>query len=256
MERPVPTDAMEELLAQTGWLRGLALSLAGDADIADDVVQDTWLAAMRRTPDTREPVRPWLAKVARNALRMRIRGEGRRAAREKAVDLVREDVPTPEALVAKTQAQRELAGLVLRLKEPYRSTVLLHFCEGRSLADIARAQGIAPSTVRGRLKTALDQLRDWLDADSGDRRHWVIAPLLALPKGAVVAQKSSKAVAAVVILLMLLVGGLVFLWSRSNAGPKNASNNDHVADLRGPGSRAGLAGGDSAVSPDGPAWLA
>src|SRR5688572_7773837 len=175
-----PETMAETLLAHGGWLRALALRLVGDGDVADDLVQETWIAAARKQPERRESLRPWMAKVLRDALRMRARGEARRAAREQAAILAGDEAPTPESLVARAQTQRRLVDLVLRLDEPYRSTVLMHFSEGMSLAEIARTQGIPAGTVRWRMKTAVDQLRTWLD-ETGDRRQWM-ATLLALPK--------------------------------------------------------------------------
>src|SRR5688572_12606307 len=139
----------EELLVHAGWLRSLALRLVRDEDIADDLVQDTWITTMRSAPERRESAKSWLAKVMLNRLRMRARSEGRRSAREQATLLIDGDeVPTQDVLVARAEMQRKLVGLVLRLDEPYRSTVLLHFCEGVPLAKIARTHGIPASTVR------------------------------------------------------------------------------------------------------------
>ena len=41
----------EALLAEAAWLKRLAVTLAGDADDADDLVQESWIAAWRRSPD-------------------------------------------------------------------------------------------------------------------------------------------------------------------------------------------------------------
>lgn len=234
-----PDTTAQALLAHAGWLRRLALRLVGDADVADDLVQETWIAAARRSPDERESLRPWLAKVLRDAFRMRARSEGRRAAREHAATIAApagDEAPTPEMLVARAEAQRRLVDLVLRLEEPYRGTLLLHFNEGMSLADIARAQGVPAGTVRWRLKAALDQLRAWLD-ETGDRKQWVVT-LLALPKGALVAQKSSKVVIALVLLLLLVGGGALFLWTRGDGAKKKSAN---------AGERGGAAGGGVGV---------
>src|SRR5512139_1157035 len=132
---------VEELLAHAGWLRALALRLVRDDDIADDLVQDTWIATMRRAPERSESAKSWLAKVMLNRLRMRARSEGRRTAREQATLLI-DEVPTQDVLVARAEMQRKLVELVLCLDEPYRTTVLLYFCEGVPLANIARTQGI------------------------------------------------------------------------------------------------------------------
>ena len=61
----------EELLAQSAWARRLAHSLVGEAAAADDVVQETWTAALERPPDGERPLRPWLARVIGNFARER-----------------------------------------------------------------------------------------------------------------------------------------------------------------------------------------
>ena len=242
----------EELLVHAGWLRALAFRLVRDDDDADDLVQDTWIASMRRTPEHAESAKSWLAKVMVNRLRMRARSEGRRTAREQATLLIgNEDVPTQDLLVARAEMQRKLVDLVLRLEEPYRSTVLLHYCEGVPLASMGRAQGLAASTVRSRLKIALDRLREGLDAEAGGRKQWAV-PLLAIPKGVFVAQKSSKLV-AVAILLLLLVGGVLVL--RHRAAARDVHRQPSVAA----GARVPQGGGTNPIalgaSPDQPAWL-
>ena len=61
------------LLAHAAWLRRLARSLVGDGAAADDLVQETWVAALRRPPAEDRPVRPWLRRVLENAARFRWR---------------------------------------------------------------------------------------------------------------------------------------------------------------------------------------
>lgn len=173
------------LLAHAAWVRRLAGCLVRDDALADDLTQETFMAALRHPPAAELPPRPWLGQVVRNLVRMRARGERRRGAREEAVAAGPADpVESPEQLVARAQAQQSLASLVVGLAEPYRATVLLRFYEGLSAADIAARQGVPAGTVRWRLKTALDQLRTELDrSHSGDRRAWqlALAPLGAWP---------------------------------------------------------------------------
>ena len=57
---------------------------------------------------------------------------------------------------------------VLELDEPFRSTLLLRYVEGRSAADIARRQGVPAGTVRWRLKAALDDVRARFGASTGE----------------------------------------------------------------------------------------
>jgi DNA-directed RNA polymerase specialized sigma24 family protein len=107
-----------ELLGQAEWLTRLARSLTGNAAEADDVVQETYVAALRSPPDPRRPARPWLRRVLVNVVRMRHRGRVRRDAREAATELVVEPTRTPEQLLEWARVERTLTDLVLALEEP------------------------------------------------------------------------------------------------------------------------------------------
>lgn len=211
------TPSAEELLAHTDWLTQLARALVGDAG-ADDVVQETFEVALAKPPKQDGPLRPWLGGVARNIARMTARGRARRIAREQAVPASAE-VPTPEELVARVQMQQRVARIVLELHEPLRATLLLRFFEGLDASEIARAQGIPASTVRSRLKDALDRVRATLDAEhGGDRRRWAVmlAPLpAALPSGGVLVGGIlvKKFVIGLIVVAAVVIGTrLAGLW--------------------------------------------
>ena len=168
----------EDLLAHAQWACALARTLVRDAATAEDLVQETWIAALEKPPRADRPLRPWLAGVLRNLARFRARGEGRRARREEKAATARTVVPSPAELSQKLESQRLLADLVAQLEEPFRSTLLLRYYEELSAAEIARNQGVPAGTVRWRLKRALDTLRDRLDdVHDGDRRAWCLALL-------------------------------------------------------------------------------
>jgi RNA polymerase sigma factor (sigma-70 family) len=168
--------ALEQLLADHRWVGRLARRLVGDRDEADDVVQETWLAAVRHPPTAGAPARPWLATVARNAAATLALSRRRRQAREAQAELSRDAGESPEDLVARFQVQRLLAELVGGLAEPFRQTLLLRYYAGHSAADIAAMLGVPAGTVRWRLKRALDVLRARLDEQHGGSRvRWVAA---------------------------------------------------------------------------------
>lgn len=133
----MPAD-IATLLAEAPWLARLARSLTGDGAEADDLVQETYAAALRSPPETDRPIRPWLRHVAKNLARMRHRGSSRRAANESVVEAQSDPVRTPEQLVERAQLERRLAELVLELEEPFRATVLLRYREGLSAEQIAK----------------------------------------------------------------------------------------------------------------------
>jgi len=87
MENPGQTadrrrDA-EALLAPTGWMRSLALQLARDPAGADDLVQDTLVAALERRAAPGPGLGAWLSGVLRNMARGRFRSAVRRRRRER-----------------------------------------------------------------------------------------------------------------------------------------------------------------------------
>src|SRR5689334_9760972 len=114
-----------ELLAQTRWLQALAAGLLGDAAAAEDAVQEAWLAVLRRPPERRASLRPWLATVLRNLVRSRWRADRQREKREVRASEDPSSVPTPEDLLTAHEELRAIAEMVSALDEPYRTTVLL-----------------------------------------------------------------------------------------------------------------------------------
>src|SRR5262245_5335159 len=109
-ERP----ALEGLLEHAEWLRALARHLVDDRAAADDVVQSTWLAALKRPPTLSRPAKPWLAAVARRVAAFVRRGDARRAARE-AASAAPDESPSTDELVARAELQRRLVEGVLKL---------------------------------------------------------------------------------------------------------------------------------------------
>jgi RNA polymerase sigma-70 factor (ECF subfamily) len=171
--QPVSTT-LDELAAESGWLRRLARSLVKDPAAADDLVQDAYVLAAEQPPGGDRPLRPWLVRVLVNLTRTRRRSAARRSAREHAVAALAGAPATPAELVGRVELHRLLAGLVLELSPAARDVVLLHYFEGLSLVAIGSRLGVAAGTVRWRLKQALGELRDRLDHREPNRA-WIPA---------------------------------------------------------------------------------
>ncbi len=174
MPEAVPENDPSLLLEQAGWIRALARRLVLDPHLADDLSQETLLAALESPPPARGGLRGWLATVLRNKAASRTRSERRRAARERSV-APRERFPSNEEVLERAELHRRLVALVLELREPFRTTLLLRYFEGLDTERIAAEQHTEPATVRSRLKRALDDLRARLDAGFGTRRAWCLA---------------------------------------------------------------------------------
>ncbi len=256
MENAEQDARLAQLTAEMAWLRRLARALIRNDD-ASDLAQDAWLVAAEEQPTDGRPLRPWLSRVVLNLSRMQARARQRRLVREEASASLVEAVPTPDDLVQRVELQRLVAGEVLRLAEPYRSTVLLHYFEELTCAEIARRLDLPEGTVRRRLKVALDELRARLDAN--DRKPGGLAALVPLagvsaapPKTAsiavgVIAMK--KLVAVIVVLLLIVIGAL--LWSgRDNDDESNIAAGDRRHQLPGSDQRS------DAPIPRIPQWFA
>jgi RNA polymerase sigma-70 factor (ECF subfamily) len=218
---------IEELLTERTWVRNLARSLVGEL-WADDLAQETMLAAMRAPPAPGRPARPWLASILRNLGLMHLRSRARGAAREASSGLEPSASTAPDAYVAQIQMQRMLCEVLLELSEPLRRTLVEHYFHGRSFADIARLEGSPEGTIRWRHKEGLERLRRSLDDRSGgDRRAWAMALLpLAVPKTSATTVAGILGVTAMkktgIAGLALLMGAVV-VWllspTRSDVAP-------------------------------------
>src|SRR5262245_36411768 len=117
MAPPTPIASIAELLDDAGWIRRLARSLVDAEHGAEDVAQQTLLAALRRAPKDPKRLGPWLVRVARNAARTWKRRDERVSRRERTAARP-ETIPSAAESVARVALQRSVADAVLALDEP------------------------------------------------------------------------------------------------------------------------------------------
>jgi RNA polymerase sigma-70 factor (ECF subfamily) len=154
---------------------GLALRVVADRGDAEEVAQDTFerayhalagypaerVAAMR--------LRPWLARIALNLARNRVRrrppparpledGDGQPLA-------VAAPAAAEPAAVAERHQERELlAELLAGLPRGHREAVVLRHVEGLPYAEVAEVLGRPVGTVKIHVHRGVRQLREQLDA--------------------------------------------------------------------------------------------
>jgi len=166
----------EALLREAGWLHGLTRRLALDPHAAEDLAQDTWVAALGAREGARGAARPWLRGIARNLLTRRLRRPEPRT--EAAPEALASAEATPDELMARAELQQRVLAAVNTLDEAHRAVVLLHHHEGAPLEEVARRLAVPASTVRSRLQRAHARLREALDRDYHERGAWLaLVPL-------------------------------------------------------------------------------
>ena len=172
----------------------VALHFAGDLSRAEELLQDTFLTAMRQAGrfDATQKLVPWLLGILANHAR-----NGRRRDRR---------VPDPERVVlravpevdAGAQASESTAALhnaIDALREPYREVLVLHLRHDLSATAIAHALDRAPATVRSQLHRGLEKLRDRLPGGLRERAVGTVVGLGAIREH-VLREASATAVVA------------------------------------------------------------
>ncbi|GAA3690186.1 sigma-70 family RNA polymerase sigma factor [Nonomuraea antimicrobica] len=131
-----------------------------DAERADDVSQEVWLAVVRGLPRLREPARfaPWLFTIARRSVTDRLRTE---YAREE--DALDQGAPAADDPVEAAMDRAELAAALSRLPVRERELIVLYYLEDLPVEDCAQICGIPVGTVKSRLNRARRLLRQHLE---------------------------------------------------------------------------------------------
>jgi len=153
----------------------LARYLARDEDMAQDVVQDAFVRALRAFPTYRdENAKAWLLTIVRNVFltTAKARGSGRTVSLEAYMhdrepdgsgrELWDPDQETPETALLRDDESRTIRDLIEALPAPFRETLVLRELEELSYQQIAAATGSPIGTVMSRLARARGMLeRSW-----------------------------------------------------------------------------------------------
>lgn len=161
-----------EALLPTEWARlvRLCASMSGNADVAEDLAQETLIEAWRHAQGLRNPdaLRPWLSGIARNVCLRWSRGQAREAATlDRFAQLDRERTASDAALASRDEfilERNELEVLLDRalglLPAPTRDVLIQHYIDERPHGEIAAGLGVSDGAVAVRIhrgKLALRQ---------------------------------------------------------------------------------------------------
>jgi RNA polymerase sigma-70 factor (ECF subfamily) len=163
----LPPEALQHLDA----LYNLARWLAHDPTEAEDLVQETYLKAVRAA-DQFQPgtnLRAWLFQILRNTFYTRYKRKGREPEAMAPEELERAAHPSGavgagERLAGSADgaAGLDLTAALNRLPEEYRSVVLMADLEDFTMGEIAAIMGCPVGTVKSRLFRARGILKQLL----------------------------------------------------------------------------------------------
>lgn len=129
--------------------------LGGSSHDAEDVVQETWVRAVRQFGRFRweSSLRTWLCAIALNQAREVLRKRGRAPVRE-----LDESTPLP-ARPTRDGERIDLERAIARLPDGYRTVLVLHDVEGYTHEEISRRLDIAVGTSKSQLFDARRAMR-------------------------------------------------------------------------------------------------
>lgn len=160
-------------------LYGYLRRYLGDADLAEDVFQNTFLQLYTKSAqyEAGRPVRPWLYTIATNQAIDALRRNGRHLAlsldqqREAAADgeihslgdALESPGPGPIDAAQGQERRERVRASVDRLPDFLRQVLVLAYYQGLKYREIADILGIPVGTVKSRLHTALVKLQETWD---------------------------------------------------------------------------------------------
>ncbi len=144
----------------------VAFAICGDADLAREAAQTSWIKVWQRIGALRDPdkLRPWLVSIVSNEARQAVRSRRRRRVREvPAID--------PESfggvpIATPPSADRtDLLDALERLAPEDRALIAMRYLAGLGSDEIAEATGRSAGGVRTRLSRLMTRLREDLGDD-------------------------------------------------------------------------------------------
>jgi RNA polymerase sigma-70 factor (ECF subfamily) len=147
--------ALEELYDQhCDLLYSLAARITGRAELAEDVLQETWIQVWRNArayDSSRGSVGAWLVTLTRSRAIDRLRSEGSRLRAETAAAL---DPPASPPDVSVEAAHRQLSERAVTALQKLEA-------QHRQVLELAYFEGLSQSEIADRLRAPLGTIKSW-----------------------------------------------------------------------------------------------
>jgi RNA polymerase sigma-70 factor (ECF subfamily) len=167
-EIPQASLVVEQLLSEYyADIHRLALSILDDVHEADDVAQETFIAAHSSLSGFRNEssLKTWLFTIAINASRSKLRKRRIRRVLHstlQALHLLKNPPPSPEQSAIIDEAHRVIWDAVDKLDDKHRIPLILYYVDEMNVTQIAALIHVREGTVHSRLHYARKKLYDQL----------------------------------------------------------------------------------------------
>ena len=155
------SDEAVEMLFRRHWRRAhrAAYLIVRDADAAEDIAQEAFLAAMRSLErfDRRRPFRPWLHRIVVN------RAIDHARARALRREVGEEAITTAATTDPDVGLDPDLSQALAALDPDHRAAIVLRYLLDYKPGEIARMLELPRGTVNSRLRRGLDRLAEDLE---------------------------------------------------------------------------------------------
>jgi RNA polymerase sigma-70 factor (ECF subfamily) len=171
-----------DVLVDQYWRRlfGFALRATGSAEVAQDLVQETFLRIVQRLGkyDDRGKFEAWLFRILVNLIRDQGRAKTRRRTQSTTVDKggqrgdltddIANTTPLPPTVLEQSEDAQRLREAIGKLSETDRQILLLRHEADMPFKDIAKVLNCPIGTVLARAHRALGKLRVLMEVETHD----------------------------------------------------------------------------------------
>lgn len=152
----------------------LALSIVGEAADAQEITQETFIAALRslRNYEERKSFKAWLYVIALNLSRSHLRKqkflEKLKASTTSLFRVEAQKQISPEETVMLNEKEAVIWTKLNQLDERHRIVVILRYFHELSVSEISEILNVNEGTIHSRLHTARERLREALTSLHGE----------------------------------------------------------------------------------------
>jgi RNA polymerase sigma-70 factor (ECF subfamily) len=141
------------------------------ADVADDVVAETFAIAWRKRDALPHPARPWLLGVARNVIANEHRADRRRRALVERIEGSVDGAAAGQNTAEDVAEKQAISNAFARLTEREREVLMLVAWDRLSSRDAAEVLGCSSAAFRVRLHRARRVLEQYLAEAAGNEKQ-------------------------------------------------------------------------------------